>query len=270
MTEDAILSASAGLIGALIGAFAALIASWIQNRHDAKQRKQERLMNLRRDVYLEAAEAIAGAPLYLAGFANADTPVESLAPLLNSKPGWQTKLHAVANLETISAFGEADALFISTAFEMLPKRHRVDDLVRLAAAEQEKRAEITQFQDALHTALQTQVPHLQPQQAVDAATGIQRGIEQAQADIIASHRQESALHGERAQLITELLEFSASKVALHRLLVAKAIAAMRRELDTAIDEAKYFALMEKMNQQFFAAFDPFAKRLRSDDVQAAS
>lgn len=172
MTADALVSASAGLVGALIGALAALTASWFQNRHDAKQRERERLMGLRRDVYLEAAEGIAGAPLYMVGFANADVPIESLEPLLNSKPGWQTKLHAVASLETISAFGDADALFLATAFELIPKRHRVDELARLATEEQEKRGQLAQFQAALHTALQTQVPQLPQVQAIAAVEAI--------------------------------------------------------------------------------------------------
>jgi hypothetical protein len=263
VSEEAIVSAAAGLVGALIGALAALIASRIQNQHDAEQRERERVMNLRRDVYLEAAEGMAGTPLYLVGFANADVPVDSLAPLLNSKPGWQTKLHAVAGLETIEAFGNADALFISTSFEMMPKRHRVDELARLAAEEHERRSQITQFQGALHTALQTQVPSLPQDQAFAAAEAIRRGIEKAQSDLVASHEREAEFHGERATLITDLLEFSVSRVAKHRLLVAKGIAAMRRELDTPLDEAAYLALNEKMNRQFFSAFDPFTKQLKS-------
>lgn len=263
MSEEAIVSAVAGLLGAFIGARAALIASRMQNKHDAAQRERERVMNLRRDVYLEAAEGMAGAPLYLVGFANADVPVDSLAPLLNSKPGWQTKLHAVASLETIEAFGNADALFVSTSFEMLPKRYRVDELARLAAQEQERRSQITQFQGALHTSLQRQAPSLPQDQAVTAAEAIRRGIEQANSDIVASHEREAELRGERAKLITELLEFSVSRLAKHRLLVSKGVAAMRRELDTPLDEAAYLALTEKMNRQFFTAFDPFAKQLRS-------
>jgi hypothetical protein len=270
MTADALVSAGAGLIGALIGAFAALTASWFQNRHDAKQRERERLMSLRRDVYLEAAEGIAGAPLYLVGFANADVPVESLAPLLNSKPGWQTKLHAVATLDTISAFGDADALFISTAFELIPKRHRVDELARLAAEEHEKRGQLTQFQAALHTALQTHVPQLPEVQAVAAVENIRLDIDRAQGEIVASHEREADFHDERAALIAKLLEFSVSKVAKHRLLVAKAIAAIRRELDNPVDEGAYLALTERMNQQFFSAFDPFAKQLKAGDERPAS
>ena len=38
--------------------------------HDARQRDREREMTLRRDVYLEAAEAMAQAQEYLAGFTN--------------------------------------------------------------------------------------------------------------------------------------------------------------------------------------------------------
>ena len=65
---------SEAILGVIVGAILCFGGVAAQLWHDAKQRERERLMQLRRDVFLEAAEAVAGSQQFFFRFANTDIP----------------------------------------------------------------------------------------------------------------------------------------------------------------------------------------------------
>lgn len=270
MTPEVLVTAAVGLAGAVVGALGAMGGSWLQSRHDRGQRERERVMALRRDVYLEAAEGLAGFPHYLVGLANADVPVASLEPLLNAKRGWQNKLHVIASLETIAAFAKADALFIETSFHLFPLRHKVDELGSQAEEEARQRSQLTQYQAALHTALQAEVHHGQGQENIAAVQAMRAAIDRSQEEIVASYEREAALHGERAERIKELLGLALTKVAEHRLLLGEANLAVRREIEAPVDDERYLEMMREMNDQALGAFEAFFQSLDPADERLAT
>src|ERR1044072_9202621 len=70
-----------------------------QLRHDARERDRERLMQLRRDVYLEAADGMAGTAEQFFRLANAEIPLSQLSTL-QELPGWLNKVYTVGSLDT--------------------------------------------------------------------------------------------------------------------------------------------------------------------------
>src|SRR5262245_1740899 len=91
-------SAYGPILGALVGAAIALAAVALQLAVNARQRRLDREHQLRRDVYLQAAEGIAVGTELLAGFGNLDVAIQDLAASARGKQGWANKLHIVASL----------------------------------------------------------------------------------------------------------------------------------------------------------------------------
>jgi hypothetical protein len=256
------------LIGASIGALTALGAVWLQNRHDAAQRDRERQMLLRRDVYFEAAEALAGFPQYLVGFANAEVPIKDLAPLLNSKPGWQNKVRVVAELSTISALSDADAVFIDTAFKVMPIRLQIDDIKRRVDALVESRSQLAKYQQSIHTTLQGQVAQFPSPQALVAAGQLRHDIDHLQQTMDEMQKDEAELRTVCVNLIKELLVTAVERIAEHRLLVAKATLALRREMELPVDQEAYMELTQKENASFIASLHRLVRAFEAEESAA--
>src|SRR5260221_11700671 len=84
---------SSALIGVLIGAAVALASLSIQLWFGARQRERDRYMQLRRDVYLEAAEGLAALLEYLQQTARTDVPFGKAETSL-VRQGWLFKTYS--------------------------------------------------------------------------------------------------------------------------------------------------------------------------------
>src|SRR5215213_11494982 len=80
------------IIGSLLAFGGTSVATFFQLRHDAKQRERDRKMQLRRELFLEAAEGAPG-PEYFIKVANPDVPLSELG-VPTAKPAWMNKLFA--------------------------------------------------------------------------------------------------------------------------------------------------------------------------------
>ena len=88
--------------GVIAGSFFTLIGITLTNRHDRVMRDRQRQMDLRKEVYLAAAEAIAARMLALGRMANlgkqleASNDFEKVAPAI-------AKVYVIGRIETINA-----------------------------------------------------------------------------------------------------------------------------------------------------------------------
>lgn len=237
------------LVGGAIGVVGALGGSWLQNRYDAKQRERERQLSLRRDVYLEAAEGLAGLQEYLGGMADPARPMDQLAQAIKGRPGWQNKIHVVASLPTINAFAEADGYFVSAAVSAIPLRYEIDQAGRQLASLQEREEQLKRYQGYLHTSLQAQIQQLPAHDAVAAANQLRQAIDRVQQDIASLESDQGQLLDQRARNMHRLLIDTLERVAQHRILTARALLAVRREIDLPLPEFEYVALMERTNRE---------------------
>lgn len=139
---DKVPSAAWGLLGAVVGAMGALVATWISNRgsdkrfkqqvmsdelklktqlaHDAEQKYRDRNAELRRSVYLSGAEAFVGINSYLGGLASVDpTNMESLTNNLNDFFKATARMQIVATEKTRKSVAEISNIYGGLFLELL-------------------------------------------------------------------------------------------------------------------------------------------------------
>jgi hypothetical protein len=241
------------LIGGVIGVAGALGGTWLQNRHDSKQRERERQMALRRDVYLQAAEGLAGLQEYLAGISDTSRSMTDLAQVLRGVPGWQNKIHTVASLETITAFAEADRVFIAGCIAAIPHRYAIDQVDRRMAALEDRATQLRQYQSYLHTSLQAQLPQFPSKEAVATASQIRQAIDFVQRQIDDLEEQHCELASARSAQIRQLFRGTIGRVAEYRQLTGKALLAIRQEIDLPLDPPSYLGLLDRTNKDVMGA-----------------
>jgi hypothetical protein len=250
-----------GLAGASIGAAAGLFGSWLHNQHDARQRERERLMALRRDVYLQAAEGIAGHQHFMAALTNTEADVGTTP--LQGPPGWQNKTHVVASLPTIAALAQADGYFVAAMAEVAPLRLVIGDVGREIAAIQERTGQLRQYQGYLHTSLQGQVHRFPAEPAVALANQLRQRIDETQREIEGLEDLRDRLGAQRAGNIARLASAIAERVAQHRILAGRAILALRREIDLPLNERGYIDLLERTNAEVLASLAKFTAMINT-------
>jgi hypothetical protein len=132
-----VLAALVGSCGALLVGTASLVHSRkqlrLQMEQQAQQQKIGREMNLRRDVYLEAAVAIARATSSLNELAEVGSGMQELARQYAADFATIAKVHIVGSPETIEALmrvtrelGNAQAELNAARIPMLERQQRMD------------------------------------------------------------------------------------------------------------------------------------------------
>jgi hypothetical protein len=134
-----------GVVGALAGAFMALLTTWLNNRaqnrrqeqqlrhdaeqrsrqlqhdvdqrqtqfaHDAEQRRIDREMGLRREIYLEATAAIGKMQEFISSYARQDISESDKVALVQGSTASLNKIHIVGTNRTIEAFSAAQLAFV--------------------------------------------------------------------------------------------------------------------------------------------------------------
>jgi hypothetical protein len=98
--------------GVVVGAFFTLTGITLTNRNAAKNLKIQREMDLRKDVYLAAAEAIAAGLLALGRIANINTQREAMDDFNKVGPAI-AKVYVIGRIETIDAVVAVQAALTS-------------------------------------------------------------------------------------------------------------------------------------------------------------
>jgi len=104
----------------------------VQFEHERKQKTNEREMELRKEVFLAAAEAIASGMNAISRFANLDLPNEQITGDYVEKSPAIAKVHVIGKAETIQAMvsftGALSALFLqlfAKRFELMGERSSI-------------------------------------------------------------------------------------------------------------------------------------------------
>ena len=117
-----IVVAWVAVIAAAVGGLIALISGIIQNfflakrqreqlRHDAEQRRLEREMTLRREVYLEVAGATANLQEYLVNLGNPNISAEQQAGIVQGSLAALNRAQVVGSLDTLQSLNKAQEFF---------------------------------------------------------------------------------------------------------------------------------------------------------------
>jgi DNA repair ATPase RecN len=123
-----LIGVGGGLFGTLVGGLIAFFTLRAQLKHEAKEKERERQLTLRRDVYLEAMEAIGKSQFFLGTFSRDDLDIPKILEQLQEIPGALSKAQLVASEETFTALDHFGELMASSSIDLLALRLRVNHL----------------------------------------------------------------------------------------------------------------------------------------------
>ena len=245
-----------------------IVANLFQNKrsrtqlaHERELKNREREMSLRKDIYLEVAEAVQAGLLAVNRFANLETPHEKVIEGYLDKAPSLAKVHIIAKEETVRAL-----VGLTTALDTL--------LVRLFARrgplvlEKQKidalrtQADITLKEDSRTFELikQYNLDGLSDQNRRD---WLQRNFDFKQKQAKAATQEADSLAGTLYLKQLQLMEDSTDeKNKLVRLLIP-VVFSMRKELELPIDEVEYCRVMEAAASEQLKIFKKYLQEQRA-------
>ena len=123
--------------GVLAGSFFSILGVWLTNRasearleiqfkHERLVKSTERELTLKKDIYLEAAEAVSAAISSLFNFANLDTSNEKVMESYLQKSPVLAKVHIVGTLQTVDALANLLDEHRKQSFDLWVVRHKLN------------------------------------------------------------------------------------------------------------------------------------------------
>ncbi len=254
-----------GVVSAIVGAGAAGVAGWFTTRaqlkHDREQREREREFTLRRDVFLEFAEASTKPLLYLAKITNSEVPFSDLATLQQDALGPAAKMHGVARLSTVRALLTAFDTFSDAIFTLLPKRVALEKFTHqinaIAAQIDHAQHEETNFSNTIHSL--SRLPQPDPGRIDDLIT-VLNNVRRQHADL-SEQRARSVL--ERSKLQLEMAATAQAMTGEYSKVLARLNVAMREEIALPMDEG-YEAMVMQFQKRVDARQAKFIEHLSKE------
>ncbi len=246
---DLVPSVPDAVWGAFVGGASAVMVVIVQLWHDRAVRRKEREFGARRDIYLQAVEAIAAAQGVLFNFGRLDLSQQDLMSSFQGYPGWINKVHAVASLSTIDAFRKLGDYFVAAAFDLVKLRFELERLDSQVKNLEERRDQLSRFQAYLLAV------------ARGTASHPPSGLPDLGAAMLTTRAELDKALGEFDHLIEERLHLHVRLVRLcarhgggFPTVAAPVTLAIRRELEIPIDETSYLRGVDdsaaKMQKQF--------------------
>jgi hypothetical protein len=250
------------ILGSLLAFGGTFVATRRQLRHDAQQRALDRKMQLRREVFLEAAEGVAGTD-YFVKLANADLPPAELS-MSTSKPGWLNKLYTVGSLDAIEAFSIASAALGAAAIDLLRSRMSIDDV--------KTKINTASYQIEAMKAVQQRIRDAAVANPVDGSTAEGRQLlETMRQHWEFAHREIERLGADVATLSEEkfrrqwaLLERAIEYSLDYQKKLRRALVVLRLELDFPLDHDKLEAVMDRIDAEMLPKFKKLLDAMARD------
>ncbi len=255
------------LVGGLLGFFGVAIQLW----HTARQQRSERLMQLKRDVYLAVAEGLADVPRALFRFANTNVPFNQLGDFNSSQPAWGIKLNLVASIETIEALARANALLGTAYFDLLRRRNLLqqsEDQIQVTNQQIEHLKTYQEQMRELIESLRSETPTEADVSRADWAAG---NFLNAQEQLGEQVAQLEAQTDRRWSLQRDLLKTTAEHYREYQLALAPAMVALRREIELPIDFVRFKKVARDHTQHVEGEISKLLNDVENDEsAQAAN
>jgi hypothetical protein len=241
------------VVAVLVGGGLTLLGVQAQLRHDSRERERKRQMSLRRDVYLEVAEAQAAHLNYLIGLGRLDKSFDTLAEPLGANQGWLNKLHVVASIETIRAMTELGAFFDRATTDIAALRLKYNQLKAQSDAIEQEKAQLVALGNQAVAASKSAGFGATDKDKSDA---IQKWATMWQERHVAQQQIVAVLR----PLIREIFVGSIKYGQQYPDPLAKANIEVRKEIGMPLDTEKYLALVREAVAQAKANSDALIKR----------
>lgn len=231
---DLIATVPEAVWGAFVGGSSAIAVVIAQLWHDRSVRRKEREFAARRDIYLQAAEAIAAAQGVLFNFGRLDLSQQELTSALQGYPGWLNKVHVVGSQATIEAFRNMADYFVTAAFDLVKLRFDLERLDANVKSLEERREQLSRFQSYLLAVARGEVA--QPPVGL-GNLGTTMVATKEQLDAVLDEL--DGLVEERLRMHVRLVRLSAKYGGGFPAVAVPVTLAIRREIEIPIDEAGY-------------------------------
>jgi len=227
-------------------------------------------MQLRRDVYLEAAEGLAAILDFLIQSARPDVPLGKAA----APPGaaaWLFKAYLVATTDTLIAFTEAGAAVAGSALDLLSHRlavTEIDDEITVARTTVDA---IQKQQEQLRAEAHSVDTDKATERSVQRLEWIKQQYDIASADVNSEVQKLEGLVVEHGHRLRALLEQSMRINLRVQQPIRAALLAARSELEMYIDADKFGSAANRVDTHMFEKVNDLLKLINvSSDTSSGS
>lgn len=266
LNSDSFLGIVGGSLFTIIGVvFANMGNRALQKRqldHDRQLADRERLLSLKRDVYLDATEALQAGISAIAHLAHLDISDQQLsAPYLEKSPA-VAKVHAVGDDETIRTVVALSARLSAVIIELAPARGRVVDLTRQISDTEGRLNEAVRERDQREQRAYEQVLG-GPLGQVDNVREL-RELAYERVELLDGELRR--LHEERKKVHLPLLEQCVHEIGALTPLITGALAAIRKELELPFNPSRYSAVLRSAQDSQLNAITTLIKQLQGESL----
>lgn len=152
-TAALLINSATALGGIFLGGLISYVILRVQLKNQAREQERERLWNLRRDVFLESAEAIAAAQMALGSIARQDLELGRVQEQLSASAAALSKFQLVASEQTLLAIGKYRDFLVSRSMDVLKMRIRADLVRDTISSQEDSMSKLEQRSDYLKTLL---------------------------------------------------------------------------------------------------------------------
>ncbi len=239
----------------------------LQHEHEWKLESKERDLNLRRDIYMAAMEAIATSVATIGRFGNLNIPSDELELILTNASPALSKVSIVGHEATIRAVATFSRELTGTFLRLSAKREKLSWLMQRTAVVEQKIAQVLQEQE--HTQAQLDACRINEPQNESRQDALEKTLALQQQRLETYRAEEMELSKQTFPGQMSLVRDSiVESVALDRLLVPL-INLLRAELELPFDAESYGRIIEEGHQQVIEYLDAYIQDFAPEfDVSA--
>lgn len=219
----------------------------IQHEHDREMRSRDRDLNLRRDIYLAAIEAITTGVVVISRFGDLNVSGPELMLAYTDRSPALGKVSIVGTGETIKAVARFSQEITGAFLRLTSMRERVEALYRRSQDLETEIQQLVEEQDR-RSALMDELDPEEPRDAEHLRTLRQKRMVGAER-LDALRAEESALGDQLFRGVMDLTQTSVEEVASLDSLVVPVITAMRSELGLPFDEERYARIVAESHRK---------------------
>jgi len=251
-------------LGVIIGSFLTIIGVVLtnisntkrlrlQHEHEQKLRNKERDLNMRREVYMDAMEAISAGITAISRFSELNETPEALMKSYSSLSSKLGKVTIVGQNETIEALANFQLEVNGAFLRMSAKRDKFDAILRQSQAIE---GEVASLQEQVDQ-LKTQLTQAKVNQEHALAERLQSEIDGLQNKLAETKFKEEEIGGQLWQTVGNLVQTSMAEVSALNKLLVPLISLMRHELELPFNKEHFAQILEKGNdalEKYMATF----------------
>jgi hypothetical protein len=232
----------------------------IQHEHEVALRNKERDLNMRREVYMDAMEAISAGITAISRFSELSETPEALMQSYSSLSSKLGKVTIVGQNETIEALANFQLEVNGAFLRMSAKRDKFDKELHNS---QVLEGEIDQLKGNL-SQLTTQFTQAKINQEYDLSQRFQAEIDDLQNDLVNLQEQEEDVGNQLMVTVANLVQTSMAEVSSLNKLLVPLISLMRNELELPFNSDHFAQILEKGNDELEAYMASFFNEYHQD------